>query len=109
MNILSLVREWLNILLFRDDLMDFYYATGYINYDINRFFDLQLGHGKHFIGDGYRSMLLSDNSFNYPYLKITTDIWKFKYINLFSYFQDIKYADFEVKDISRINLALCTI
>ena len=85
----------------RDDLMDFYYATGYLNYDINRFFDFQLGHGKHFIGDGYRSMFLSDNSFNYPYLKITTDIWKLKYVNLFSYFQDIKYSDFEVKDISR--------
>ena len=84
----------------RDDLIDLYYATGHLNLDINRFFDLQLGHGKHFIGDGYRSMFLSDNSFNYPYLKITTDIWKLKYINLFSYFQDIKYAN-DLKDISR--------
>ena len=25
---------------------------------------------KHFIGDGYRSLLLSDNTFNYPYLRI---------------------------------------
>ena len=83
-----------------EGVMDFYYATGYINYDINRFFDLQLGHGKHFIGDGYRSMLLSDNSFNYPYLKITTDVWKFKYVNLFSYFQDINF-DIDAPDISK--------
>lgn len=83
-----------------EGVMDFYYATGYINYDINRFFDVQLGHGKHFIGDGYRSMLLSDNSFNYPYLKITTDVWKFKYVNLFSYFQDINF-DIGAPDISK--------
>ena len=76
-------------LLYQEGIMDFYYATGYINYDINKFFKLQLGHGKHFIGDGYRSMILSDNSFNYPYLKITTDVWKLKYVNLFSYLQDI--------------------
>ena len=78
-------------LLYQESIMDFYYATGYINYDVNKFFDVQLGHGKHFIGDGYRSMILSDNSFNYPYLKITTDVWKFKYVNLFSYFQDIEF------------------
>ncbi|MGB2138703.1 MAG: gliding motility protein RemB, partial [Flavobacteriales bacterium] len=83
-----------------EGIMDFYYATGYINYDINRFFDVQLGHGKHFIGDGYRSMMLSDNSFNYPYLKITTDVWKFKYVNLFSYFQDINF-DIDAPDISK--------
>lgn len=29
---------------------------------------LQIGHGKHFIGHGYRSMLLSDNAFNYPFI-----------------------------------------
>ena len=83
-----------------EGILDFYYATGYINYDINRFFDVQLGHGKHFIGDGYRSMMLSDNSFNYPYLKITTDVWKFKYVNLFSYFQDINF-DIDAPDISK--------
>ena len=83
-----------------DHIMDFYYANGYINYDINSFFDLQFGHGKNFFGDGYRSMLLSDNSFNYPYLKITTDVWKFKYVNLFSYFQDIDF-DIDAPDISK--------
>ena len=87
-------------LLYEEGIMDFYYASGYANYDINKFFDVQFGHGKHFIGDGYRSMLLSDNSFNYPYLKITTDVWKFKYVNLFSYFQDINF-DIDAQDISK--------
>ena len=86
--------------LTEEGIMDFYYATGYVNYDINKFFDMQFGHGKHFFGDGYRSMLLSDNSFNYPYLKITTDVWKFKYVNLFSYLQDVDFR-FGVYDISK--------
>lgn len=81
-------------------IMDFYYASGYVHYNINSFFDVQFGHGKHFIGDGYRSMMLSDNSFNYPYLKITTDVWKFKYVNLFSYFQDIEF-DIDAPDLSK--------
>ena len=83
-----------------EGIMDFYYANGYINYDINKLFDVQIGHGKHFIGDGYRSMMLSDNSFNYPFFKITTDIGKFKYVNLFSYFQDIKF-NIDAPDISK--------
>lgn len=81
-------------------VMDFYYAMAYVDYQANQFFNFQFGHGKHFIGDGYRSMLLSDNSFNYPYFKITTDVWKFKYVNLFSYFQDIDF-DIDADDISK--------
>ena len=34
-------------------------------------FAFQLGYGKNFIGDGYRSLFLSDNANSYPYLKIT--------------------------------------
>lgn len=86
--------------LMENDILDFYYANGYVNYDINKFFDVQLGHGKHFLGDGYRSMLLSDNSFNYPYFKITTDVWKIKYVNLYSFYQDIDFR-FGVDDISK--------
>ena len=44
---------------FKDGLIDLYYSNGYINYNINTFFDIQFGHGKNFIGDGYRSMFIS--------------------------------------------------
>ena len=64
--------------------IDYALANGHVSYQANKHFNFQFGHGKHFIGDGYRSMLLSDNSFNYPYLKITTDVWKLQYVNLFS-------------------------
>ncbi len=69
---------------------DYAMADGYISYTPSKYFNFQFGHGKNFWGDGYRSLMLSDNSFNYPFLKISTNIWKIKYVNLFTQFQDIR-------------------
>lgn len=80
--------------------IDYAMASGHVSYQPNKYFNFQFGHGKHFIGDGYRSMLLSDNAFNYPYLKITTDIWKVRYVNLFSTYQDLR-NEFEMAGIYR--------
>lgn len=57
---------------------------GYLHFKANKFFALQFGNGKNFIGDGYRSLLLSDVANNYPYFKITTSVWNIKYVNLFT-------------------------
>lgn len=46
-------------------------SSGYISYSPIEELNIQFGQGKHFIGNGYRSMLLSDNSFNYPYLSLS--------------------------------------
>jgi hypothetical protein len=75
---------------FKTSGFDYAWASGYISYTPSKYFNFQFGHGKNFIGDGYRSLLLSDNAFNYPYLKITTNIWRFKYVNLYAQFQDMK-------------------
>jgi hypothetical protein len=58
---------------------DYSQATGYISYQAGNHFNFQLGHGKNFIGDGYRSMLLSDVGYSYPYLKFTTSVANVKY------------------------------
>lgn len=63
---------------------DFSRAMGHIHYAPNQYFNIELGHGKHFIGDGYRSLLLSDNAFVYPYIKFSTQFWKIKYVNIYS-------------------------
>ena len=63
---------------------DFGFASGNVSFQPNHIFNFQFGHGKHFIGDGYRSLLLSDNTFNYPYLKITAQFWKIKYWVLYT-------------------------
>ncbi|MFN4255617.1 MAG: capsule assembly Wzi family protein [Saprospiraceae bacterium] len=62
---------------------DYSNAVAYIGFQATRHVGVQLGHGKHFIGNGYRSMFLSDFSNNYFYLKLSTRVWKFDYQNLF--------------------------
>ena len=72
---------------FKGDGFDFASAVGYISYSPNKYFNVKLGNGKHFIGDGYRSLLLSDNSFTYPHVQFTTKFWKIKYVNIFAELQ----------------------
>ena len=76
---------------FKETGFDYAISSGYLSYRPNKMFAVQFGHGKHFIGDGYRSLLLSDNTFNYPYLRIQTTFWKVQYTNLYTEFQDINY------------------
>lgn len=68
---------------------DYASANGLISFTPNEYFNFQFGHGKNFIGNGYRSLFLSDNSFNYPFLKITSTIWKLQYTNLFASFLNL--------------------
>lgn len=75
---------------FGNNGFDYAHSSAYIAFNAGQFFDFQLGYGKHFIGDGYRSMLLSDNAFNYPYLKITAQFWHLKYMVLYTQMQDIR-------------------
>ena len=78
-----------------------------VTYNISKYFDIDIGQDKHFIGDGYRSLLLSDNSSNYPFLRFTTSFWKLKYTNLYTTFYDIwnypnkrkKHATFHYLDL----------
>ncbi|WP_394907563.1 gliding motility protein RemB [uncultured Mesonia sp.] len=77
---------------FKTDSYDYPIAEGYISYTPNNYFNLQLGHGKNFIGDGYRSMLLSDNASPYPFFKINTSFWKIKYTNIWMSLRDIRPA-----------------
>ncbi len=63
---------------------DFLNGQGYIGFNITRHVGLQFGYGRQFIGNGYRSVLLSDFANNYPYLKINWNVWKFHYQNLFA-------------------------
>lgn len=75
---------------FYSSAFDYSIASGHISYSLPRFFNFQLGHDKVFIGDGYRSLLLSDHPFNFPFLKITTSFWKINYTNLYTVMQDMK-------------------
>jgi len=74
---------------FKTNGYDYAMASGYISYSPNSIFNIQLGHGKHFVGDGYRSLLLSDNAFNYPFARITTTYKNIQYTNLYTSFMNL--------------------
>ncbi|SHI29409.1 hypothetical protein SAMN02745146_0401 [Hymenobacter daecheongensis DSM 21074] len=63
---------------------DFLSARGYLTYAAGRHVNIQLGHDRNQIGNGYRSLILSDYSAPYLFLKLNTRIWKFNYQNLFA-------------------------
>ncbi|WP_339651461.1 gliding motility protein RemB [uncultured Salegentibacter sp.] len=77
---------------FMDEGYDYPVAEGYLSYTPNKFFNLQFGHGKNFIGDGYRSLLMSDNASPYPYFKLNTTFWKLKYTNTWMSLRDVRPA-----------------
>ena len=63
---------------------DFYTVNGYIDFKLTKHISTQFGQDKNIIGDGYRSLMLSDNSSNYLFWKIDTKVWKLEYVNIFA-------------------------
>jgi len=70
--------------------VDYPFAEGYFSYKPSKFFFFELGHGNHFIGEGYRSLFLSDNAGVYPYLKVEATFWKVKYTTMWTAYQDLR-------------------
>ncbi len=77
---------------FKTNAYDFPMAEANLTYTPSKFLDIQLGYGRNFLGDGYRSLLLSDGSSPYPYLKINTKFWKIKYTNTYMWMKDVRDA-----------------
>lgn len=63
--------------------------NGFLDFHPGSVFQFRVGHGRNFIGEGYRSMMLSDNAGNYSYGRITADIWRLKYMVLYAHLKDI--------------------
>lgn len=80
----GLVKNYQSSIFDFDDGYDYLNADGYVGFNISKHVGVHFGHGKNFIGDGYRSMFLSDFSKNYFYLKFNTRVWKFHYQNIFA-------------------------
>ncbi|MHA6279424.1 gliding motility protein RemB [Salinimicrobium sp. CAU 1759] len=75
---------------FMGQAYDYPVAEGYLSFSPGKYFNLQFGHGKNFIGDGYRSLLLSDNASPYPFFKLNTTFWKIKYTNTWMSLRDVR-------------------
>ncbi|WP_370477594.1 gliding motility protein RemB [Tamlana flava] len=75
---------------FKTDSYDYPVAEAYLSYAPTDFMNIQFGHGKNFIGDGYRSLLLSDVASPHPFLRLNTKFWKIKYTNTWMWAKDVR-------------------
>lgn len=80
---------------FKGNGVDYFDARGYITFNAAKYIDIQFGYDKNFIGNGYRSLFLSDFGNSNLFLKLNTKIWKFNYQNIFMELQPqfIKRSD----------------
>lgn len=60
----------------------FFSAMGHISFDVSKHIQAQIGHDRNFVGEGFRSMILSDFSNPYMFVKLNTNIWKLNLTNV---------------------------
>ncbi|MDP9046833.1 MAG: hypothetical protein M3N14_01770, partial [Bacteroidota bacterium] len=74
--------------------VDWAYVTAILSYTPIKQVNITLGEDKTFIGDGYRSLLLSDFPANYPLLRVTANLGKVQYMMMWAYLQDAAAEQF---------------
>ncbi len=78
---------------FKNNGRDYFNVAGHISFSPLEEITVQLGHDKNFIGNGYRSLILSNDAAPNTFLKLNTKVWKFNYMNLYSVHTDSKGFD----------------
>lgn len=63
-------------------------SRGGVNYNASKNFNIELAFDRNFIGNGYRSLILSDHGFSYLYLKANTYFWKLRYQHIYAKMAD---------------------
>jgi len=70
---------------FKGDAFDYAYAMGNLVYKPLKQLAISAGNTTQFVGDGYRSMLLSDNALPAPFIRVDykiNDRWEFNYLRM---------------------------
>lgn len=65
----------------------FHQATFKLAWRPNEVVEFSAGRGKHFIGEGYRSVFLSDYAPNMNYVRTDVNVWRLKYMVLYAQMQ----------------------
>ncbi len=76
---------------FKGSGYDYAFSDAYLRYAPGQIFSATLGYGQNFLGEGYRSLYLSDNSFNYPFLQLDLNLKKLHYTVLYNQYQNLNY------------------
>jgi hypothetical protein len=74
---------------------DWSYATAIVSYTPIKQLNVTLGADKTFIGDGYRSLLLSDYAAPYPLLRVTANLGKVQYMAMWTYMESLYAQKFD--------------
>jgi len=74
---------------------DWSYVTAVVSYTPIKQLNITLGEDKTFIGDGYRSLLLSDWAANYPLLRLTANIGPVQYMMMWTNIEDLLAPKFD--------------
>lgn len=64
------------------------YITATVSYTPSQYLNIAAGRDKTFIGDGYRSLLLSDYSSPSPFFKLTASLGHLRYMAMWTYMND---------------------
>lgn len=78
-----------------NEIWDFAVASGYLSYQPVKNLNFSIGQGKNFIGDGNRSLILSDVTYTYPFVRSEWTNKRFHYFWIIALLQDpkIKVSD----------------
>lgn len=63
-------------------------VRGRVSYTPNHIFNFQAGIDHNFIGEGNRSLFLSDYSRPYPFAQIRTNFWRFDYLVVYQFLRE---------------------
>lgn len=79
---------------FKTSGFDYAFSAGLVSVQANKNINVSVGTGKQKIGNGYRSLLLSDNAFVYPFFKIEQNWWKgrIQYISTYALLNNLVSA-----------------
>ena len=66
-----------------NDGWDYAASNSRINFDLNKWFSFSGGYDTHFVGNGFRSLVLDQSNFPYPFFMIKTSLGKVVYRNLY--------------------------
>ncbi|MFO7864340.1 MAG: hypothetical protein R6U85_10095, partial [Salinivirgaceae bacterium] len=67
---------------------DYSQVEGVLSWNVLPQLNVQIGQRAHFVGEGYRSLLLSDNSYTYPYVKATFTQSRIQYTSMYAEMMD---------------------
>jgi hypothetical protein len=66
---------------FKGTGVDYFDARGSITFNIVKYLDLQFGYDKQFLGNGYRSLFLSEYPNSYLFFNLNLHVWRLNYVS----------------------------